>query len=279
MRRTIEVPGGRIAYERSGDGRPVVFLHAGALDMRMWTPQVAGFDAGWTVVRTDARGHGASSTPDRPFRQCDDIAAVTSDLGLGPAVLVGVSMGGAAAVDTALEHPALVAGIVVIGAGATGHAGRDDELFVDPWTRERLRRLASAAAAGDPAAWTETFVEINLAGPQRPLTRVDPVLVDEVRRMITDTLVTHAAGLGVLPEPVTDAPARIAEITVPVLGIAGALDSPDHLRMVSELVDGVDRGRLEIIEGAAHLPNLEQPAAFDAVLRGFLDEVAAARVG
>ncbi|MEJ3655537.1 alpha/beta fold hydrolase [Actinomycetes bacterium KLBMP 9759] len=272
--RTIDVPGGRIAYEVSGEGRPIVFLHAGGMDMRMWAPQVDAFSADHTVVLADARGHGSSSTPAAPYRQCDDIAAVISDVGLGPAVLVGVSMGGAAAIDTALEHPSLVAGLVAIGTGATGHAGRDDDAFVDPWTRERLRRLATAAAAFDAAAWTEAFLEISLAGPHRPLADVDPRLVDDARRMITDTLVTHAAGLGVLPSPVVDAPARVGSIAVPVLGIAGSLDSPDHVRMVGELVDGVPNARLEIIESAGHLPNLERPTAFDATLRAFLADVA-----
>jgi pimeloyl-ACP methyl ester carboxylesterase len=90
--------------------------------------------------------------------------------------------------------------------------------------------------------------------------------------MITDTLATHIApGPAPTPTPVADAPERIGKIDVPLLGIAGTLDSPDHLRMVHELVDGVAGATFTAVDGTAHLPNMERPTEFDALLRGFVD--------
>ncbi|GAA1186290.1 alpha/beta fold hydrolase [Pseudonocardia alaniniphila] len=269
---TVPVEGGHIAYELTGEGAPLVFLHGGAMDMRMWEPQLA-LAADHTVVRLDARGHGSSSTPIAPFRQCDDVAATLHGLGIGSAVLVGLSMGAATALDTALEHPALVTAVVSCGAGASSMAPLDERMFSDPWSRGRLAALAAAQAAFDAQAWTEAFLELGLVGPYRELSDVAPAVVALCREMITDTLTTHVVHGGPPPIPVADAARRAAGIGVPVLGVVGAIDSPDHVRMVRELVDVVPAGRLAGIENSGHMPNLDQPELFNDTLRRFLAAV------
>jgi pimeloyl-ACP methyl ester carboxylesterase len=253
----------------------VVFLHGGAMDRRMWDPQLDLADT-HTVVRLDARGHGASSTPTGPFRHYDDVAIVLHTLqldstGLGPVTLVGLSMGGATALDTAIAHPEVVSAVVTCGTGASSAATVDEHLFHDPWTQGRLAALAAAAAARDPGAWTEAFLEIGLIGPYRSLSDVDPDIVARCREMIGHTLATHAVHGGPPPSPLPDAATRAAEIAVPVLAVTGAIDSPDHVRMVRELVDTVPHGRLAVVENAGHMPNLEQPELFGSLLRRFLE--------
>lgn len=267
---TVPVDGGHIAYDRAGDGPPVVFLHGGALDRRMWEPQLALAERR-TVVRLDARGHGRSATPSAPFRHYADVATALRALDLGPAVLVGLSMGGATALDVAITHPSLVRGVVACGTGASS-AGAPD-LFRDPWTLARLGELAAAAAARDAARWTEVFLQIGLVGPYRSPAEVDPDVLARCREMIGHTLSTHVVHGGPPPESLPDAAGRATEIAVPVLAVTGALDSPDHVRMARELVDTVPHGRLAVVERAAHMPNLEQPAVFDAQLRRFLDRI------
>jgi pimeloyl-ACP methyl ester carboxylesterase len=270
MTETIPVPGGHLAHARAGTGPAVVFLHGGALDMRMWAQHVPALAVDHTVVRLDARGHGRSSTPSDPFRQCDDVAAAICALDLGPAVLVGVSMGAAAAVDTALEHPDLVRGIVACSAGASRYAALGQGDFRDPWMLQRFAELDAAARAWDAATWIEVYLRAGLVGPYRTVADVDPKVVSRCREMITHTVVTHVRPDSRPPTPVSDAPERIGEIAVPLLGVVGTLDSSDHLRMVRELVDGVPGAAFAAIDGAAHLPNMERPAEFDAILRRFL---------
>jgi pimeloyl-ACP methyl ester carboxylesterase len=94
-----------IHYEEAGSGDAVLLLHSGGTDLRMWDDQMPALAARYRVIRADARGHGRSPTPVEPFRQCDDIAALIRHLGVGRATLVGVSMGGGAATDTALAYP------------------------------------------------------------------------------------------------------------------------------------------------------------------------------
>ncbi|MGI5130346.1 alpha/beta fold hydrolase [Pseudonocardia sp. CA-107938] len=265
---TVPVDGGHIAYDRVGDGPPVVFLHGGAMDRRMWDPQLALADR-CTVVRLDARGHGGSSTPVAPFRHYDDVAAVLRELALGPAVLVGLSMGGATALDVAIAHPGLVRAVVALGTGASS-ASADGHLFRDPWMQDRLAALAAAAAAFDAQAWTATFLEIGLVGPYRALDDVDPDVVARCRDMIAHTITTHVVHGGPPPSSLPDAATRAAGITAPVLGVTGAIDAPDHVRMVRELVETVPHGQLAVVENAAHMANLEQPELFERLLRRFL---------
>ncbi len=64
----LELPDGHLAYREAGSGPPLVFLHGGALDHRMWDRQIEPLSRGHRVTALDARGHGASSTPTAPFR-------------------------------------------------------------------------------------------------------------------------------------------------------------------------------------------------------------------
>jgi pimeloyl-ACP methyl ester carboxylesterase len=112
----------------TGSGDPVVLLHSGFLDHGMWAAQIPALAATHRVIAPDARGHGRSPVATAPFRHTDDPAELLDELGTGPAVLIGVSMGAATAVDTALEHPALVRALVLTGAGTS------EPYFTDPWT-------------------------------------------------------------------------------------------------------------------------------------------------
>jgi pimeloyl-ACP methyl ester carboxylesterase len=268
---TVPVEGGHIAYELTGKGHPLVFLHGGAMDMRMWEPQLA-LAADHTVVRLDARGHGSSSTPTGPFRQCDDVAAVLHGLGIGSAVLVGLSMGAATALDTALEHPAVVTAVVSCGAGASSMAPLDERMFSDPWSRGRLAALAAAQAASDAQAWTEVFLELGLVGPYREFSDVAPAVVALCREMITDTPATRARRAAAdprrrrCPEGCGDRGAGARS------GRCDRLPRP-HVRMVREFVDVVPHGRLAVIENSGHMPNLDRPELFNDTLRRFLTAV------
>lgn len=263
--RRLALPDGHLAYRDEGAGRPLVLLHGGALDHRMWDAQVDDLAADHRVVVPDARGHGRSSTPRAPFRHGDDLAALIGHLDAGPVTLVGLSMGGGTAVDLALEHPHLVRALVVSGAGTS------EPEFTDPWALEVLATWRRTQEAGDIAGWVETFL-LFAAGPHRGLEEVDADVVARCRAMATDTLATHVAdGPPVLPTPVGRTWERLPGITVPVLALCGALDAPDHLAMADRLVRAVPDGRSARVDGTAHYPNMERPEEFGAALREFLD--------
>ncbi|MFJ2745530.1 alpha/beta fold hydrolase [Streptomyces sp. NPDC087440] len=262
--RSYDAEGGPLAYlDTGGDGPALVLLHGGFLDHRMWHPQIPELARTHRVIAPDARGHGASSVARAPFRPADDVAALLKHLGAGPAVLVGLSMGGATAVDVALEHPGLVRALIVSGVGTSEPEWRD------PWMLEQQAEQARALGAGDAARWVEVFT-LFAAGPHRPLDAVDPGVVQLLREMQSYTIAKHTGAEPDHRVPVTDTWARAAGIGVPVLALNGELDSTDHRAMAERLVRTVRNGRIEYVEGTAHYPNMERPDLFNAYVTEFL---------
>jgi len=259
----LDTDDGRLSYHDAGAGDPVILLHGGFLDRRLWDEQIPALESRYRVIAPDLRGHGASANASRPFRYADDVAALLAHLDSGPGVVVGLSMGAGVAVDTALEHPHLVRALVVSGAGTS------EPKFTDPWTRSVLADLASSAAVGD----LETLVAavtLFAAGPHRTLDDLDPNVVHRVREMARRTIAKHTVGERDWLLPVRETWSRAPTITVPVLAINGALDASDHIAMAERFARTVPDGTITTIEGTAHYPNLERPGAFDQALAAFL---------
>ena len=110
---TLPVEGGQLYYEVQGDGRPVILLHAGGMDAKMWDAQFDQLSRQFRVVRYDLRGFGRSSKPDRPFHPVEDLRELMRHLGIKRAHLVGLSMGSGVALNFALEHPGMVEKLVL----------------------------------------------------------------------------------------------------------------------------------------------------------------------
>ncbi|MFE1776759.1 alpha/beta fold hydrolase [Streptomyces sp. NPDC059008] len=265
---SFELADGRLAYRDTGTGQPLVLLHGGFLDHGMWDDQVPAFASDYRVIAPDARGHGGSTNANGPFRQCDDLAALLRHLDVGPAILVGLSMGAGIAVDTALEHPDLVRALVVSGAGT------NEPEFQDPWVKEMLAEQARALADADAERWIDAWMR-GAAGPHRSLDDVAPHVVRRIRSMLTRTVAKHTSTEPVRLVPVPDTWKRAAQVTIPVLAINGSIDSDDHIEMAERLVHAVADGRTATIEGTAHYPNMERPAAFNEALADFLAALSA----
>jgi pimeloyl-ACP methyl ester carboxylesterase len=118
----LALPGARLVYEVTGDGPAVVLVHGFGLDMRMWDPQARALAARFRVVRYDCRGFGASGPfdPAVPYTHAGDLVALLDHLGLGDAVLAGLSFGGRVALETALAAPARARGLVLMDAVLDG---------------------------------------------------------------------------------------------------------------------------------------------------------------
>ncbi|MFE7763618.1 alpha/beta fold hydrolase [Streptomyces sp. NPDC057438] len=262
--RTFPSDDGPLAYQDVGTGVPLVLLHGGFTDHRMWSDLVPALAAGHRVIVPDARGHGASANASGPFRFTDDLAALLRHLETGPAVLIGLSMGGGIAVDTALEHPDLVRALVVSGVGTS------EPEFTDPWTKDSTARYYGALMSGDIEGWLDITGEV-VAGPYRKVEDVDPEIVRRVREMSRATAAKHTLGETDWHVPVTDTWARAASITVPTLAVNGALDAPDLVAMAERLTRTVaGEGRAVSIEDTAHYVNMEKPDAFTAHLLDWL---------
>ena len=124
------VGGHTIAYERVGEGPPLVFVHGAAVDSRMWEPQLAGLADEFTVVAWDEPGAGRSSDVPGGFGLAvfaDTLAALLEALGLGPAHVAGLSWGGTVVLELYRRRPGLVATLIMIDtyAGWKGVTARN----------------------------------------------------------------------------------------------------------------------------------------------------------
>ena len=116
-----KVNGTELYYEVRGAGPPILLLHGFTLDRRMWSRQVEGLAAHHRVVTYDARGFGRSALPDgRPYRHCEDAAALCNHLGLHRVVAIGHSIGAHQTLELALSRPDLVAGWASVGMSGLG---------------------------------------------------------------------------------------------------------------------------------------------------------------
>ncbi|HLS15357.1 MAG TPA: alpha/beta hydrolase [Beutenbergiaceae bacterium] len=247
---------------------PLVLLHGGAVNHRMWGPQLAAFSQR-RLLAPDARGHGASSDATAPYRLCDDVVGLLDALGIGQAVLVGISMGGGTAVDVALEHPDRVAGLVVGGTGSS------EPEFTEPWTLETFAAWARAEENADAEAWIEVFMRF-VPGPRRTVDDVEPGVMDLIESMARETL-THVSidAAGVVRPPVRPIPVRrtwerLPDLAVPVLAVGGAFDGQDNKAMGRRLAASAPGGQYLEFPRAGHYPNLECPAEFNAEVQRFL---------
>ncbi|MGW2517939.1 alpha/beta fold hydrolase [Streptomyces sp. NPDC001617] len=255
---------GDLAYRDTGSGDLVVLLHSGYVDHRVFEAQTPALvAAGYRVVAADVRGHGWSANASEPFRWADDLAGLLQHLDAGPAVLVGVSMGGAVASDTAIEYPELVRAIVLSGATTS------DFQYTDPRTLEFVTESARLLHSGDIEAWLKVFLQA-VAGLNRTVDDVDPAILERLSEMALHTIAKHTPGERNWHVPMTDPRPRAPKIDVPVLTVNGALDSPDLIADAERFARTVPNGRSVLVEGTSHYPNMESPEEFNALLLDFL---------
>ena len=263
----VAVPGGRLWAQWAGEGSGVVLAHAGIADARMWDPQWEALAARHRVVRYDLRGFGRSDVEHVTFSNRDDLVAVMDAAGLDRAVLVGCSRAGQIVVDTALEFPDRVAGVVWVCGGLSG-----SELEDTPEEQAVFARGEALEAAKDWAALADLDVAAWVDGIGQPAGRAPGPVRDLVRRMAHETYVQEKP----YGDPIQlDPPAagRLAELRMPLLAVVGLLDIAAVPATADLLVAEVAGARRLDAPGVAHLPSLERPEWFTDRLLEFLAEV------
>jgi 3-oxoadipate enol-lactonase len=252
---------------------PVVLLHAGVADRRMWDPLWPDLTAHRDVVRVDLRGFGETAArPDGPLAPWRDVLATLDDLGIARAHLVGASYGAGVAVEVALADPGRAASLLLVAPGGG----------LIPEATDTLRAFGRAENAAIDAGDLDAAVEANLAtwvdGPGQPADRVDPAvraLVAQMQRRAFElTLDWDDVEEDELEPPALE---RLGELAAPTLVLSGALDVDAIDLAATAVLGGVTGARQVVWPDVAHLPSLEKPAEFAALLREWLAEVEASR--
>ncbi|MFV2099649.1 alpha/beta fold hydrolase [Micromonospora sp. LOL_024] len=261
----IKVNGALLAYNEVGSGSPVLLLHAGIADRRMWREQVDALVTRHRVITLDLRGYGESELPATAFAHHDDVAGLLDALNLDSAALIGCSFGGAVAIDTALAHPDRVSALALLGAAVSGHDWSEQ-------TNDLWETLVGDLDPEDFAATAAGEVRFWVVGPEREPADVDPQLIAFATAMDERALAAELA-LSAVDVAELDPPAigRLGELRMPVLTGAGAADVPDIRKLADRIAAEAPRAtRLPDIPDAAHLLPLERPTPVNTALLDFL---------
>lgn len=259
----VRVPGSTLFYESAGTGSPVILLHGGNLDRRMWDAEFGALQRTHRVIRYDARGYGRSGASDTAFSAHHDLRALMDALQLPRASLVGLSLGGRVAMDFALAHPERVDRLVLVAPGMSGGTWAEDADTA--WlavAREAAKRQDSVAVA---RAWLgSAYIRTALR---------DSTTAKRVRQWVEDQSPFWA---GVVRHPDLEVEAappaagRLAELTAPILLVVGTADTPFILDVARAIQAQAARVQRVDIPGVGHMVNLEAPGPFREALLAFL---------
>ena len=257
------VDGATLSWREVGEGSDVVvLLHGFPFNSGIWRPQLDAPPSGWRLIAPDLRGFGGSG-PVQDNRLSMDLFAqdtigLIRHLGLRRAVIGGLSMGGYVVFALLRAAPELARGLILSDtrAGADSAEGKQG----------RLKNAKHVQANG-----TAALIDAMVPRLLHERTRAElPHIEQELRRVMGEAspAATAAALLGMADRP--DSTPQLRSINVPTQVVVGASDEitpPGDARLLARAIPGA---QIEIIPNAGHLPNLEQPAAFNQVLTAFL---------
>jgi pimeloyl-ACP methyl ester carboxylesterase len=252
MARLRMADGVEIEYQASGEGPAVLMGHGYSATSRMWDGQRTALP-GHRLITWDMRGHGLSDSPADPARYAmaltiADMRALLQHLDVRRAVVGGLSLGGYAALAFHARHPEMVRALVICDSGP-GYRNAEARAA---WNRRAHERAAELESRGLEA----------LAGRSREMR-------EAMGTHRSAQGLAHAAR-GMLAQQDSGVIDSLPGIRVPTLVVVGDRDEP-FLAPSEYMAKKIAGARLEVITGAGHSANLDQPEAFNRVLRGFLD--------
>ena len=262
-------------YEEAGSGTPLVFVHEFAGDGRSWEPQMRFFSRRYRCIAYNARGYPPSDVPEQGHYSQDlareDLRAVVEHVDAGPAHIVGLSMGGFAALHFGLHHASHALSLVVAGCGYGAEKDRREQFRVETEVTAQLIESGSGDA----------FADTYGAGPTRvQFQNKDPRGWQEFRDQLAEHSLLGAAGTirGVQKErpSLFDLEHQMRELQVPTLLLTGDEDEPCLLPNIF-MKRCIPSAALEVIPNAGHTINLEDPERFNTAVASFLAQVEAGR--
>jgi 2-succinyl-6-hydroxy-2,4-cyclohexadiene-1-carboxylate synthase len=253
----------------------LLLLHGFTGSGALWAPHAAALAERFRVIAPDLLGHGDSDAPPDPARHAmprtiGDLAALLDALGVARCALLGYSLGGRVALALAAEHPQRVTALILEGA-SPGIADAEDRAARRAADAHLARRLEDDGLAA--------FVDAWMAQPLFATQAALPAAARTAARAarLRNSVVGLAAclrGLGTGSQP--SYWQRLHELTMPVLLLAGERDAKFRA-LAGAMAERIPTATLRIVPGAGHTTHLENPAAFQQLVRAFLTPTAAAQ--
>lgn len=263
----INAENASIYYEDLGSGEPLVLVHAGYLDSRMWDNQMEALGKGRRLIRYDVRGFGKSSKASEEYSDFKDLKAILDNLNIDRATILGVSNGGRIALDFAVEFPGRVSALVLVNSGVRGVEieGDENELW------------------GDLGSLEERYIELRNKGKYRDAAAIDVdywthKLSGDVRKHVLDIAEENVNSeeedvdrFQLSPEP--PAFKRLEMLEMPVLIIVGKEDRKGMVEVDRAIHGRLKSSKLVFIDCADHIPSISSPDAFSKAVTESLSEI------
>ncbi len=260
----IEINGINIHYHEEGEGLPLVFIHAFALNQTMWQEQVAALKNQYRCITLDLRGFGHSDVVDEPSlmnQMASDVRQLMKALSIDKAVLIGLSMGGYIALAFYRNYPEMVGALVLADTRATADA--------DEAKANRLLSAEKALREGSVAIADETTPK--LLGDTTIKTNPDLVKLVHSIQAENSPIGIAAAQRGMAAR--ADSTDLLSQINCPVLVLVGSEDKLTPPREAEVIHQGIRNSQLRVIENSGHLSNMEKPDEFNKALVEFLQSL------
>lgn len=239
-------------WEEAGSGEPLVLLHEGVVDSRIWGRLVPLLAEDFRVVAYDQRGYGRSPMWDGPYSPVDDLLGVLDAAGIERATVVGASRGGRIALSAALLAPERVGGLVLLGSGLPGHR------MTIEGTPEQEARWEAAEERGDLTALAE--IDMEVWAPLGADTELRAMFLENAEASNSEDPATGEV----------DAASRLGEIAVPTLVVTGAQDVPAINEVGAIIARGIAGARSAELDAADHMLPWRQPEQLARLVRDFL---------
>lgn len=267
---TLSLNGGSIYYESRGKGIPVVLIHAGYLDSRMWDSQFDLLSGICQAIRYDVRGFGKSSDSKGTYSDASDLKSVLDALGVDSAILVGVSNGGRIALDFAVEYASMAKALVLMNFGVAGYepAGPEEEKLWEEF-EEIEKKYVSTIEQGKYR--DAAIIDVDLWTPLvkgETHRRLVEIAEDNVRKQALYSDSFNSGKLQVSPRP--PAFKRLSELKMPVLMILGDMDHRGQITVVRRVHAMIPGSELITIHGADHIASLSKMKEFNKELIRFI---------
>ncbi|WP_428330907.1 alpha/beta fold hydrolase [Mucilaginibacter sp.] len=262
----VKVNGIEINYKITGKGTPVVLIHGHPFDHTMWQPQAVALSAFYQVITPDLRGYGKSSLPENSKTSFEDYATdvlkLLDNLAIDSFHLGGLSMGGQVIMEIYRQAPAKIKSLIfadtfasldtpAVKKGRYDAATRFENEGMDAYAEEAIYKMLK------PEHVTEM-----------------PGVAAFVINMMKDTNPAAAAiALRARAERIDYLADVLPQINIPTLIIVGRQDEFTPVVMAEELKASLKNCKLAIIEDAGHMPNLEHPDEFNAIVIDFLESI------
>lgn len=259
----------RIFYETSGEGRPLVMIHAGFVDRRMWDNQFEFFaEKGFRVIRYDVRGFGKSDIPSSEYSDFLDLKELLDHLSVKKAVIMGISNGGRITLDFAIEFPEMVEAMILVNSGASGYKSsgpQEDELVKE--VEERYKLQEKLVKIGKYRDAIELEVDIW-----------DHTLTNDARERLTELAKDNYHLMKKFPwelqhSPTPPAFERLHSIDVASMVVIGENDVEASQAASKRIQSMIRNSKLSVLPKAGHIANLYNQDKFNQLILDFLRDL------